>query len=230
MPAPGDQNSSSRDADALALAPAAPARGDAAAPRYAGLMSRVVPVLLILGALAAATAAALGTGAVTLPGTGNAQARTEQATAARQTAANQQWASVTCSTVLGWKNEIQRDLQGLTLSLGAIPRVQDAIGATTRMVDSIEKLGLPPALQGAQGRAAVDQLRSDLQSHVHGIENAAGSVAGGNLGAIGTLLSDLGNAPSMKGQIVGDLREVASELGVSLASSSSCQQLVGLKL
>ena len=132
--------------------------------------------------------------------------------------------------MVGWKNEIRRDLHGLTLSLGAIPRVQDAIGATTRMVDSIEKLGLPPALQRAQGRAQVDQLRSDARSRVQGIESAASNVAGGNLEAIGTLLSDLGNAASMEGQIVGQLRDVASELGVSLASSPSCQQLVGLKL
>jgi hypothetical protein len=228
MPAPGDQSPSPFDADAPAFAPTAPAHGDAAAPEHGSLVSRVVPVLFILGALAAATAVALGTGAVKLPGGANAS--TQQAAAATEMAANQQWASATCSTVVGWKNEIQRDLHGLTLSLGAIPRVQDAIGATTRMVDSIEKLGLPPALKGAQGRAQLDQLRSDVQSRVHGIESAASSVAAGNLGAIGTLLSGLGNAPSMEGQIVGHLRDVASELGVSLASSPSCRQLVGLKL
>ena len=121
-------------------------------------------------------------------------------------------------------------MHGLTLSLSAIPRVQDAIGATRRAVDSIEKLRLPPALQSAEGRAELNQLRSDVQSHMQGIETAAGSVAGGNLGAIGTLLSDLRNTPSMGGQIVGHLREVASELGVSLASSPSCRQFVGLKL
>ncbi|MBV8986936.1 MAG: hypothetical protein JO372_00100 [Solirubrobacterales bacterium] len=193
-------------------------------------MSRVVPVVFVLGALAAAIVAALSTGAVKLPGSGNATVSTQQAAAARQMAANQQWASATCSTVFGWKNEIQRDLHGLTLSFGALPRVQDAIGATTRMVDSIEKLGLPPALQRAQGRAQVAQLRSDVQSHLHGIESAASSVAGGNLGAISTLLGDLGNVPSVESQVVGHLRNVASELGLSLASSPSCGQLAGLKL
>jgi len=230
MPAPGDQSPSSPDADTPAFAPSAPAHGDAAAPEHRSLVRRVVPVVFILGVLAAATAAALGTGAVNRPGSGNAEASTQQAAAARQMAANQQWAAATCSTVVGWKNEIRRDLHGLTLSPAAIPRVQDAIGATTRMVDSIEKLGLPPALQGAQGHAQVDQLRSDVQSHLHGIESAASSVASGNLGAISTLLSDLGDAPSMQGQIVGHLRDVASELGVSLVSSPSCRQLVGLEL
>jgi hypothetical protein len=187
-------------------------------------------VLFILGVLAAATAVALATGAVRPPGSGDANVSSQQAAGARQMVANQQWASVTCSTVVGWKNEIQRDVHGLTLSLGVIPRVQDAIVATSRMADSIEKLGLPPALQGAEGRAQVDQLRSDVQSHVHAIESAASSIAGGNLGAIGTLLSDLGNAQSMEGQIVGRLRGVASELGVSFASSPSCRQLVAFKL
>jgi hypothetical protein len=231
MPAAGDQGPSSFDADPPSFGPTAPAPGDTAAPEHGSLVSRVAPVVLILGALAAATALALGTGAVQRPAASSkARVSTQQAVAAGQWAANQRWASVACLTVVGWKNEIQRDVRGLTFSLGAIPRVQDAIGATTRMVDSIERLGLPPALQSVGARAQVDQLRSDLQSHVHGIESAASSVAGGNLGAIGTLLSDLGNAPSVEGQIVGHVRDVASELGVSLASTPSCRQLVGLKL
>jgi hypothetical protein len=56
MPAPGDQSPSSFDADAPAFAPTAPAHRDAAAPGHRSLVSRVVPVVLILGALAAATA------------------------------------------------------------------------------------------------------------------------------------------------------------------------------
>jgi len=230
MPAPGDQSPSSSDPNAPAFGPSAPAPSDPAAPGRASLVSRVVPVVFIVCALAAAIAVALGAGAVTLPAGRSAKVTAQQAAAARQMAANQQWASTTCSTVLGWKNTIQRDIHGLTLSLSALPRVQDAIGATTRAVDSIKKLGLPPALQSAEGRAALDQLRSDVQSHVQSIESAATSVAGGNLGAIGTLLSDLGNAPSTGSQIVGHLREIASQLGVSLAASPSCRQLVGLKL
>jgi hypothetical protein len=231
MPAPGSHGPSSLEADAPAFAPSAPGHGDAPAPKHRSLVSRVVPVVLILAALAVVTAVALGTGAATPSGSGGgATADTQHAAAARQMAANQQWAAAACSTVVGWKNEIQRDLHGLTFSLGAISRVESAIGVTTRMVDSIGKLGLPPALQGAQGRAQVDQLRSVVESHLHGIESAASSVAGGNLAAIGTLLSDLRSAPSMEGQIVGDLRGVAAELGVSLASSPSCRQLVGVKL
>jgi hypothetical protein len=229
MPAPDEQSPSPREADTRAPGPTAP-QGDAAAPERGSLVGRVIPVLFILGSLAAATAAALGIGAVKLPGSSNAKASPQQAAAARRMAANQQWASATCSTVVGWKSEFERDLHGLTLSLGAIPRVQDAIGATTRMVDSIEKLGLPPALRGAQGRAVVDQLRSDVQSRVLGLESAASSVAGGNLGAIGTLLTDLGSVPSAEGKIVGHVRDVASELGVSLASTPSCRQLAGLTL
>jgi hypothetical protein len=229
MPAPGDHSPSSFDANPPSFGPSAPAPADPAAPERELLVSRVVSVVFILGALAAAIAVALGTGAVKLPGSANAKVSAQQA-AARQMAANQQWASATCSAVVGYKNEIQRDMHGLTFSLSAIPRVQDAIGATTRVMDSIEKLGLPPALQSAEGRAELDQLRADVQSHVQGIESAASSAADGNLAAISTLLNDLGNAPSIGGQIVGHLREAASELGVSLASSPSCRQLVGLKL
>ena len=230
MPVPGDQSPSSCDADAHAFAATAPPRREAEAPGHGSLVSRIVPVVFVLGAVVAAIAVALSTGAVKLPGSDSAQANSQQAAAARQMSANQHWASATCTTVVSWKNELQRDLHGLTLSLGAIPRVQDAIGATTRMVDSIQKLGLPPALHSAQGRAAIDQLRSDVQSHMHGIESAVSSVAAGNLLAIGTLVGDLGKAPSVERQLVGHLRDVASELGVSLASSPSCRQLVGFKL
>ena len=224
MPAPGDQSANSPDAHAPESAPLAPA------PERGSRLSRVAPVVFILGALGAAIAVALGAGAVALPGSGSAEASAQQAAAAKQMAANQRWTSTTCTTVLGWKNEIQRDMHGLTISLSAIPRVEDAIGATTRAVDSINKLGVPPALQNAAGRSELDQIRSDFQSHVKGIESAASSVAGGNLGAIVTLLSDLGNVPSTGSQIVGHLREVAPELGISLASSPSCRQLVGVKL
>ena len=228
MPAPGDQSSSSLDGEATAFADTARARRDAAGPERGPLVSRVVPVVFILGALVAATAVALGTGAVNLPGSPGAKASTQQAAVPGQMAANQQWASATCSTVLGWKNRIQRDVNGLTLSLSAFPRVQDAIGATSRMVDSIKKLGLPPAVKSAHARGHLDQLRSDIESHMQAIESAASSVAAGNLGSIATLLSSLRNAPSMEGQIVGHLRDLASEFGVSLASSPSCRQLVGL--
>jgi hypothetical protein len=89
---------------------------------------------------------------------------------------------------------------------------------------------LPPALQSAQGRALVEQLRSDIQSRAHGVESAASSVASGNVLAIGTLLSDLGNARSIEAQVAGRVRNVASELGVSMASSPACRQLIGLNL
>lgn len=230
MPAPSDQGSSSYDADALASTHTAPTHEEAHARKYGSLVSRVVPLVLILGALGAVAAVALSSGAAKPSGGSNAQAGGQQAAAARQMAANQQWASSACSTMVVWKNEVQRDLHGLTLSFSAIPRVEDAIGATTRMVTSTQKLGVPPALQGAQGRAQLDQLRTDVQSRLLGIKSAISSVASGNFGAIGTLLSDLKNAPSMEGQVVGQLRGVASELGVSLASSPSCRQLVGVKL
>jgi len=59
-------------------------RADPAAPDRESFVSRVVPILFILGALAAVIAAALGTGAVTQPGSGNAKVSSQQAPA-RQT-------------------------------------------------------------------------------------------------------------------------------------------------
>lgn len=201
---------------------------------YNQVYKRLGQVLLAIIGVGGALLVAVSVGAITLPGTHSgtqsAQARDLASLAAKQTAANRQWASATCTSILDWKNEIHRDAANLNLGLGALPRIQDAVTATTRMLNKIDKLGPPPSVQTGQARADADRLRSDLQGRLRKIEDDARSVAGGNVAAIGTLLSDLENDRAAAPQMVDRLRQIVSvDLGLSLVHTSACQQLIGIR-
>lgn len=196
---------------------------------------RVDRILLAISGIAFAIVLAVSVGAITLPGT-HAGAQSAQASdlaslAARRQAANQRWASAACTSILNWKNEIRRDATSLNLGFGALPRVKDAIAATTRMLDRLDALGLPPSAQTGQARADLERLRSDLQARVSHIESDVHDVAGGNLAAIGTLVSDLQNDRAVAPQLTEELKHVVSvDLGLSLAETRACRQLVGLPI
>ena len=97
------------------------------------------------------------------------------------------------------------------------------------MLNKIDKLGLPPSVQTGQARADAERLRTDLQARVREIEEDARSVAGGNIAAIGTLLSDLKNDRAAGPQMVDRLRQIVSvDLGLSVVQIRACQQLIGI--
>jgi hypothetical protein len=194
---------------------------------------RLGQVLLAIIGVGGAFVVAVSLGAITLPGTHSgtqsAQARDLVSPAATRLAANEQWASAVCTSILGWKNEIRRDATNLDLGLGALPRIENAITATTRMLNRIDKLGLPPAVQNGQARADVERLRTDLRARVREIEDDARGVASGNIPAIVTLLSDLKNDRAVAPRMVDRLRQIVSvDLGLSAVQIPPCQQLVGV--
>jgi hypothetical protein len=195
---------------------------------------RLARVLAVVAAVVAAGTIAITTGAVKLPGFSAGSRKTQPseqaALAAQRTAAEEQWASATCTSILTWKNEIQRDGTSLDLGLGPSARVHDAITASTRLLSELDKLGLPPGAP-PQAQAELDQLRADITSRLSSLEGAAGSVAGGNLGAIGTLLGDLESDRVLGTRITDELRHVVSvDLGLSLAETRACRQLVGIPI
>ncbi|HUA02405.1 MAG TPA: hypothetical protein VMB27_00805 [Solirubrobacteraceae bacterium] len=196
---------------------------------------RLGRVVLVMGCVMAAVAAVIGSGAIKLPGfidsSQAAQASDHAALAAQRTAADKQWASTTCTNILAWKNELKRDGTSLDLGFGPTARIKDAISATDRLMRQLNQLGLPPGAQSAQAQAELGQLRSDIESRLRSLEGTASSVAGGNLAAIGTLLSDLENDKVLGPQIVSELSHVASvDLGLSLAETGACRQLVGIPI
>lgn len=209
-----------------------PTRGDNGDPSVGWRLARV---LLVAGGVAAAVAVALSTGAVKIPGlpggSHDAQASDQAILAAQRTAADKQWASATCTNILDWKNEIQRDGTSLNLGFGPGARIQDAIAATTRLVSQLDQRGLPPAAQTGQAQVELNQLRSDLTTHLRELEGTASSIAGGNIAAIGTLVTDLENDKVLGTQISGELRHVVSvDLGLSLVETRACRQLVGIPI
>jgi hypothetical protein len=241
MPAPGDHGPAPRDADTQVFGPPAPAEhgsprlANPASAREVSVGRRVFRVFLIMAGIVAAVLVPVSTGAITLPWTKHStrsdQASAQASLAAERTAANQQWASAMCTNILDWKTEIQRDATSLNLGFGAPARILDAIATTTRTLNELNKLGLPPAAQTAQARAEADQLRSEIESRVKNLRDAAGSVASGNLAAVGTLLSDLENDKAVGTQIVNELRHVVSvDLGLSLVETRACRQLVGIPI
>jgi hypothetical protein len=188
-----------------------------------------------VAALAAAGVIAVNTGAISLPRQGDNTQTTRvsdrSALAAQQEAADKQWASSACTSILDWKNELHHDETSTSLGFGPVARIQDAVAATKSMLGELDKLGLPPGAQGAQARAEFNQLRSDIVSRLRDLEGTASSVAGGNLAAIGTLLSDLENDKVLGPQIASELSHVASvDLGLSLAETAACRQLVGVPI
>ncbi len=208
------------------------------APVTAGEVSvawRVARVLLIMAAMAAAVVVAVIAGAITLPGVQSAnrssQAGGQAALAANQTAADERWASGTCTDILDWKNEIRRDETSLDLGFGPLARIQDAIAATTRMLGRLDALGLPPGAHTPQARAEIAGLRSGIESRLRSIEGAAASVASGNFGQTGALLSDVEGERVLAAQTGSELRHVLSvDLGLSLVETRACRQLVGIPI
>jgi hypothetical protein len=192
-------------------------------------------VVLVVAGVAAAITVALSTGAVKIPGLSggsqNAKASDQAALAAQRTAADEQWASATCTNILDWKNEIKRDGTSLNLGFGPTARIKDAISATTRLVSQLDELGLPPGAQTAQARVELNQLRSEIATHLRDVEGAASSLAGGNLAAIGTLATALENDKALGTQMTGELRHIVSvDLGLSVIETRACRQLVGIPI
>jgi hypothetical protein len=196
--------------------------------------TRLIRIVLVMGGIAGAIVATV---AIALPGSGHANntPSTQTSLAARRagaqrTAANKQWAEATCTNILAWKKEIARDESGL-LSLKALSRVNDAIAATKRMLATEDRLGLPPGATTALARTEANRLRTEIDSHLTNIEKAASSVASGNIAAIGTLVTELQNDKSLAPQTLNELRHVlTADLGLSLAETSSCRQLVGIPI
>ena len=239
MPTPRDNSPASPDGDPQACESGRPAEDASLRPRTPAIArarslgGRRGLVLGLVGGVAAAVAVVVITGAVTLPGTHDGTQRTQasdQASlAAKESAANRRWASATCANILAWKNELRRDTKSLNLSFGSLGRIEDAVAATTRVLNELKKLGPPPAVRTAQARAEIEQFRADIESRVHKIEGDVHAVAGGDLTAIGALFSDLENAKVLGTEIGDELRHgLFADLGLSLVETPACQELAGI--
>jgi hypothetical protein len=196
---------------------------------------RLGRVALVMGAIAVAALIAVRGGVITLPGAGGTggggQSEAQASPAAVRMAADTRWAAATCTNILDWKNELHRDVTSLDLGFGPVARINDAITATTRMLDQLGSLGLPPAAQSPQARADANELRAGLATRLGDLRSAASGVASGNLAAVGTLLGELANEQALGTQLVNEFRHIVSvDLGLSLVETRACRQLVGIPI
>jgi hypothetical protein len=211
-----------------------PSPNDNIRPQQPSVAVSLIRVVLVMAGIAAGVAGAVASGVISLPSLGagsHTQPSAETEAAAHRVAADRQWATATCTHILDWKNEIQRDETSLDPGIGVSARINDAITATDRLLSQLDKLGLPPTARNAQARVETEQLRSDIESHLHALEGTASSVAGGNLLAIAALVSDLANDRVLGTQVASELHHVVSvDLGLSLVETRTCRQLVGIPL
>lgn len=190
-----------------------------------GLLAAIVAVAGVVAARA---------GVVSLPGSGGgvaaAQARAVISPAAQGTA-DRRWAASVCDTLLSYKQALTHDLTSLDLSFGPGARLGNALAATTHTLSALGQAGLPPGAEGAQAKAATDQLSAEVSSRVQQLRATATSLAGGDLGAAGRLVSELESDASLGTQLAGELRHrLSADLGLSLAETRSCRKLVGIPL
>ncbi len=190
-------------------------------------------LLIMACALAAGLVVLVATNLVTVIGAVDglqSTRRTAQVSVAPPaSAADRAWSSAMCTSILGWKQEIHRDASSLNLAFGPVARIQDAVAATTRMVARLSELGLPPGAQSSQAGADAARLRADVQARLHTLESSAGDVAAGHLDALGTLIAALGHDAGAQAPLVAELhRIVTADLGLSLAETRACRQLVGI--
>jgi hypothetical protein len=98
------------------------------------------------------------------------------------------------------------------------------------LLSDLDTLGLPPGGQTASARTDLAQLRSTIESRLHALTSAAGSVANGNVLGIGILVGDLAKDRAVAGEISSELGHFVSvDLGVTLAETPACGQLVGIR-
>jgi hypothetical protein len=171
--------------------------------REVAIFWRLGRVVLVMGAVTAVLVIVLTNGLIALPGSGNgtqtAKASDRTSLVAQQEAADKQWASSACTSILDWKNELHRDETSTNFGFGPLARIKNAIAATKNMLGELDRLGLPPGAQSARMRTDLSQLRSELES---------------------------GNLPGP--QIAGQLRNLVSvDLGLSLVETHACRELVG---
>jgi hypothetical protein len=171
--------------------------------REVAIFWRLGRVVLVMGAVTAVLVIVLTNGLIALPGSGNgtqtAKASDRTSLVAQQEAADKQWASSACTSILDWKNELHRDETSTNFSFGPLARIKNAIAATKNMLGELDRLGLPAGAQSARMRTDLSQLRSELES---------------------------GNLPGP--QIAGQLRNLVSvDLGLSLVETHACRELVG---
>jgi hypothetical protein len=143
--------------------------------------------------------------------------------------ANQRWANTACTDMLAWQKQVHHDETSLNLALGPRARLNDAIGATRRLVNAITVLGPPVTQRHSHSQAHFRQLGSALQTKLTEAQTATNKLETGNLDGATSLISDLPGGADLAASMLSDARQLAStDLAIAVLDTKSCRQLAGL--
>ena len=80
--------------------------------------------------------------------------------------ADQQWANAACASLLAWQKALHHADSSLNLAYSPSARLNDAVGATTRLAKRLTTLGLPTAQPTGNTTAHATKRPSDLQAQI----------------------------------------------------------------
>jgi hypothetical protein len=160
---------------------------------------------------------------------GNNDSSTTSTAAASQTDA---WAEGTCSALVSWKTDVLAAVNSLKAKPtrdNAKQAANNAKTATLTLTDSLSALGAPGTSAGAKAQETVTTLKTQMETGLAKIQEAAGKLTGnlaGSLDSVSTISSTL---VTMRDQLTAAgnaLRTLPSgELETSIANAPSCNAL-----
>ena len=177
--------------------------------------------LLNLGALVAGIVLATALLAAGCGSNKNAETTTTTSTA--------DWANGVCSAVTTYKNSLTDTVNGLTGNIsksGLQNAVDEAKSATDTFVSTTKDLGKPDTSAGAQAKATMDTLSSQLEADVSAVQSSTeSSVLAGISKASGALATAQTQIKTAFDQL--KALDAKGELGDAFSQASSCTSLTG---
>jgi len=145
--------------------------------------------------------------------------------------ANQRWANSVCTNMLAWQKQVHHDETSLNFGFGPRARLNDAIGATRRLVYEITVLGPPVEQRQSHSQGQFRRLGLAVQTKLTEAQTAANKVENGNLDAAAALISDLPAGASLASALLSDTRTLAStDLAIAVLETKTCRQLAGVPI
>jgi hypothetical protein len=145
--------------------------------------------------------------------------------------ANQKWASVVCTDMLAWQKQVHHDETSFNLGLGPRARLDDAIGATRRLVNQITVLGPPATSHPRDDQIAFRQLGSALQTKLSEAQTAANKLESGDVDGATALIGGLPGGANLAAALLSDGRHVATPgLAIAVLDTKTCRQVAGVPI
>ena len=141
------------------------------------------------------------------------------------------WAEGTCNALVSWKGDVvaaANSLKSKPTRDNAKQAVDDAKTATLTLTDSLSALDAPSTSASAKAQDTVDALKTQMQTGLAKIQEAAGKLSGGSrsVEAVSTISGTLVTMRDQLAAAGNTLRNLPNgELENAIASAPSCNKL-----